>query len=220
MCSTCAAYWHYECANVTEDDINKLGDKEFYCMNHKAGSKKVADCSSKVEPYLLNMKSFYKKLMKNLSSKFNCEKKDNGKQYLVTLNTTTYLIMLSKIVEMGENAGLSIKRNCDLSEKETKSQFELTVSQSGVQVPITMTWYHTTTNVMIQAKGRRKERGWTKKLNILEDFVNSTLSEMVNQVEISSGYKLIKENVHKEISKAMSRDIDNDYSLYFKSYKV
>ena len=32
-------------------------------------------------------------------------------------HTATYLIMLSKIIEMGEYAGLSIKRNFDLSAK-------------------------------------------------------------------------------------------------------
>ena len=209
VCTSCVAYWHYECANVTEDDIAKLGDKDFYCSSHTkdvggSSGSQLNKKNSKVEPYSLNMKSCYKKLLQNLSSEFSYEKKDAGKQYVITLNTATYLIMLSKIVEMGESAGLSIKKNYDLREKETKAQFDLVVSQKGLQVPLTMTWFHTTTNVLIQAKGKRKERGWSDKLDVLEGFVNSTLTWMVNQVEKSAGYSEIKENVHQEISNATS----------------
>ena len=211
-CIPCAAYWHYKCADVTEDDIALLGDKDFYCSSHNMGSRKeavVPSKSKKVEPYSLNMKSVYKKLLKNLSAELSSEKKDQGKQYLVTLNTATYLIMLSKIVEMGESAGLSIKSNCDLDEKETKSQFDLVISQGGLQVPIAMTWFHTTTNVLIQVKGRRKEKGLNKKLDVLEAFVNTTLSGMVHKVENSAVYSKMKENIHQEVSNA-SLNINNE----------
>ena len=95
VCSSCVAYWHYDCANVTEGDIKQLGDKDFYCSRHDniSGGGTQVNENAKVEPYSLNMKSFYKRSM------INTEKKDKGKQYLVSLNTATYLIMLSKLLE-------------------------------------------------------------------------------------------------------------------------
>ena len=181
VCSSCVAYWHYRCANVTEEEVNNLGEDDFFCFNHKqskktqAGNSKFGVSKSKTDPYTLNMKTFYKKLMKNLSNVFESERKDDGKQYVVSLNTVTYLIMLSNIIDMGERSGLNIKRNTDLSEKETKAQFDVNISKGNLQVPISMTCFHTTTSILIQAKGKRKERGWTEKLGVLEVFVKHTV---------------------------------------------
>ena len=34
-CPTCVAYWHYSCANTSEEEVMKLGKKEFYCEQHR-----------------------------------------------------------------------------------------------------------------------------------------------------------------------------------------
>ena len=38
VCFSCEAYWHYGCAGVTEDNIESLGNEEFYCREHRQNS--------------------------------------------------------------------------------------------------------------------------------------------------------------------------------------
>ena len=36
VCSSCVAYWHFECVNVTEEYVNNLGNENFYCPMHNS----------------------------------------------------------------------------------------------------------------------------------------------------------------------------------------
>ena len=113
VCYACAAYWHYSCANVTEVEIANLGDNEFFCREHhvKLGTGGVLKsinnnenysqvpnemgintCAQTV-PYVLNNEALKKKLLKKLNDTFDhqrdVKKKDKGKQFTVSVNTTT-----------------------------------------------------------------------------------------------------------------------------------
>ena len=35
VCVKCDAYWHYQCAKVTAEEVAKLGDVEFSCYIHE-----------------------------------------------------------------------------------------------------------------------------------------------------------------------------------------
>ena len=38
VCSSCVAYWHYECAGIDADGVRELGENDFYCTKHKIPS--------------------------------------------------------------------------------------------------------------------------------------------------------------------------------------
>ena len=34
-CTTCVAYWHYSCANISDEEAEKFRRKDFYCEKHR-----------------------------------------------------------------------------------------------------------------------------------------------------------------------------------------
>ena len=134
VCSTCVAYWHLKCANTTDEEIEKLGDEEFYCPKHR---KNVSDCANvkplvsacdpphstegdkfsldeevrniKVSQYVLNDKEMCKNQLKKMDNSNDIECKDNGKQYLVALNTVTYFIISGSMAALGKQYGIEVK---------------------------------------------------------------------------------------------------------------
>ena len=104
------------------------------------------------------------------------ERKDKGKQCTVHLNTVTFYIISGSISALGEQYGIEVKNNdIDLKGTEEKDQYNLSLVKGSLKIPITMTFYHTTGNVLVQLKGKKREARWAEKLDAFEEFVSTTL---------------------------------------------
>ena len=219
VCATCVAYWHYECADVSEEDVAKLGKREFYCKKHIQDGMEIAetDLSTvtddlyqadggvltsfiKMLPYVLNDSEVCKKRLKGLSSRYKVTKKDKGKQFTVKVNTVTYALIVNGLIAMGESRGIKIKRE-DIDSEGTKLQviFQIAFTKGDIEVSITMTCYHTTNNILIQMNGNCSGVVQEERLKLMDSFVNLTMVEMIKKVERMEGYENIRENMRQEL---------------------
>ena len=237
VCASCVAYWHLKCANTTAEEVEKLGDAEFYCPKHKGVGLVCADtdvsletlcggstqgtegtkCTEgtldkevrniRVSQYVLNDKEISKHLLKKMDNSNDIELKDKGKQYLLVLNTVTYFIISGSLATLGEQYGIEVKRNdVDLKGTNEKVQYNIMLVRGSLKIPITMIFYHTTANVQLQLKGRKKEGCWMEKLNVFAQFINGTLREMIEKVRGMSAYNDVRVALISDLSKNVGLD--------------
>ena len=214
VCSSCVAYWHFECAKVSEEFVKGLGIREFYCENHSliAKNKVVEEASEnidsekvtinvKIVPYVLNNRNLWANQLKNLTKKVKIDVKDNGNQYTIKVNTVTYMILIQKITTLGEKQGINIRRtDVDTVGQNVQAQFDLMITKGRVRnVPITITCYHTTHNMLIQAMGKKSDPNWNGKVDVLSTFVNETMKSMLDEIEKMKTYNEIKENIRNAL---------------------
>ena len=230
VCSGCAAYWHYKCANISEKDVVELGKNDFYCVQHQVVSQGIdrdKKCdgtmmthvreenmvdlkdtknideesvnlddtvvSSRVSQYILNKEADRKKKLKNMNRVNDVVPKDKGNQFTVRVNTVTYFIITQTISVLGLKYGIKVKRlDVDLSGNPTRDLFEATMIVDGVTVPISITCFHTTCNILLQLMGSRGDDEWTKKVKSLERFAEVIMVEMIESVESVGEYENIK----------------------------
>ena len=224
VCNTCDAYWHFACAMVTEEEIKQLGDDEFYCQKHSNGLAVVEsnmvemesiECNTsdlednqteilniKMVPYILNTKKLWKAKLRDLKRVLKIDRKDNGKQYVIVVNTVTYTILINSIKEVGEICGLQVKRaDVDPKYNDLQVQYDGKITkQNFMDVPVTITFYHTKNSMLIQVKGERNGVNWTDKLDMLQTFVNVTISGLLNEIEKMTDYEDIKENIKAQLT--------------------
>ena len=226
VCATCVAYWHYGCAKVSDEDVEKLGTDEFFCSAHSSCSSEealdlvrvikdnnryddkdeamannyVLVSTVKMLPFVLNDSELCKKRLKWLSSKFKVMKKDKGKQFTVKVNTVTYALIINGIAAMGESKGLKIRRE-DIDSNGSKLQviFQLVINKDGLEVSVTMTCYHTTNNILVQMNGLCSDDRWNDKLKVVDCFVNKTIVDMIMKVEKMKDYPLLRESIRQEL---------------------
>ena len=158
-------------------------------------------------PYILNNKGLCKKLLKKLDGSFDHEKdvkrKDKGKQFTVNISTTTYIIMINSIINMGKDKGINIVRRdetVDGNGQHIKAQFDVVITDHRLNVPITITCQHTTANMWIQLLGSAAENNWEDKKRIVASFVNVNIVEMIKKVEKLEFYDSIRHNLRQELS--------------------
>ena len=77
-------------------DINTLTPEEDQYVFLAENDTNV-DCL-KTEPYLLNMRALYKKLLKNIATQSSIDRKDSGNQFTISTNTVTYMIMINGLI--------------------------------------------------------------------------------------------------------------------------
>ena len=131
------------------------------------------------------------------NSKEDIKKKDKGKQFTISVNPVTYVIMINSIINMGKDQGIDIERRdltVDKKGQHIKAQFDVAITNHRVNVPITVTCLHTTTKLWIQLLGKSNEENWEEKKAILSSFVNTTMAEMIKKVENLECYATAKEN--------------------------
>lgn len=230
VCTGCVAYWHYECADIDADAVRKLGKQDFYCRKHKKENvgkgkgegtvtlkSKVSRSahadnltSSGVEgstvigvktcPYTLNSKSLCKKKLKLIDRKYGIVPKENG-QYTVHLSTVTYFIFIKCVAVLGNKHGISVKRmDIDQRGSDTQIQFEVIMSVENVVVPISLTCYHTTCNMLIQLEGKRSHHQWDEKVRALERFATTVMVGMIETVESTTDYDLVRDQIINDLS--------------------
>ena len=240
VCSACDAFWHYGCAKVSVEEINQLGNDEFYCENHRSLIKTCVlnqltnsdeivetargggsdqnnqnDCEAinlKMVPYILNTKKMWKTKLKNLSKIMEIGRKDNGHQYAVIVNTVTYTILMNSIVEVGKSCGLMVRRaDIDPKGSDVQAQFDGKITKENVaDVPVTVTFFHTTNTMLIQIKGKRNVGNWAEKLEILRIFVNKIMTGVLWKIEKLPDYEKIKENIEEQLK---SEDVSEKSGL-------
>ena len=118
VCEKCEAYWHYQCAGVSQEEVDRdWKEIEFICDLHRDQEKALTMsdiCESipgvsvngikgqstknideiltniKVHTYKLNVKAKLKDKLDNLVNPLAIEENDGGRQYSLKLNSVTY----------------------------------------------------------------------------------------------------------------------------------
>ena len=221
VCVKCNAFWHYECANVTQVELDEQWHNiDFLCEDHREekaideveASKMVSRADHdafddenllvrtiKIKSYELNTKYVLKKKLASLESPAVYEPKDSNRQHTVTMSTPTYHIMLENMIHCGKSIGLTIKRDDkDKRGNSVESSFnaEVTMADDTV-VPFTVICYHTTNKMLFQLLGAKTE----PKINGLTAFVNQVMRKNVESVE--------RTELHRELQIAMKCELEN-----------
>ena len=71
----------------------------------KCVEAKIEDMELKIAPYESNEETSGKFKLANLVSKYDIKLKDNGKQYVIVINTVTYHIIMQNLIVIGQNLG-------------------------------------------------------------------------------------------------------------------
>ena len=213
-CVECEAYWHYQCAEVTEDEVNALGKQEFTCRMHPkanavypAASIRLTTAGStsnlskeenillnaKINPYTLNEIKVLKEKIKNIEKTIEIEAKRCQRQYTVKVNSVTYQLMADNFVKFGEVLGLSVKRpDYDNTGNQVQIQYEMVICNN---IPVSVTCFHTTNNILVQLKGTKSAR----RVNQLNVFVTRDITNLVKRIEHDDRYLSYKTHVRSQL---------------------
>ena len=177
VCKTCQAYWHYSCANVTQDELDTdWTGEEFLCEMHRGSLLRVIKTTTvqsesidvtddranviltniKINPYSLNKLNQIKKKISNLDTKMVFDLKDCKKQYTIKVNSVTYQILVENLLDFAAHMAVKIKRDdVDQNGDNVKTQYNLSICNN---TPCSVTFFHTTNNILVQLmKGDMKQ---------------------------------------------------------------
>ena len=220
VCNECNAYWHYECANVTQKELDeKWNGVHFQCAEHshenrkemitrpKIQNKMIEDQSIsvrniKMRNYELNEKTVLKRKLNALDNQVMITPKDNHRQQVVTMSTPTYHIMYENMSTCGEKMGLEVKRD-DMDEKGNKVEgtFHAAIEVNGVKIEFTIICYHTANKMLFQLLGKKSEA----RINGMTMFINHTLRDGIEMIERTNVHKEVKESMRYELSQMLER---------------
>ena len=168
--------------------------------------KSVSSMEIKIESFTINKKENLKKKLRNIERNNEFTAKDNGKQYVVLLNTITYQILVDNIMNFSNQLNVKIKKeNNDRSGANIQQQFVLSIrcgNEDKVNV-ITVTCFHTTNTVMIQILGKRKDDDWQRKVETLEKFMKDQFEQLILLIESRSDFQEMKEIITKCIQEEL-----------------
>ena len=220
-CKGCNAFWHYVCADVTQETLDDKWDGiDWVCDKHepnqavsipsKQGSvenpdlpKEMKMINLKVNAYTLNRKQTLKKLRASINSPSKIDVKDNSQQYSIKLCLPTFEILVANMIGIGEQWGLSIKAGAlDQKGNNVGAQFNLNLcTPSGKIAKTSVNCYPTTSRVVIQLNKSGKESGdWNEKVGSLSKFIYEILDKVIKQIEESSHFEALKENMLKQLN--------------------
>ena len=118
VCEQCKAYWHYGCANVTQEQVDLLGKDEFVCESHRKSSDQslvptmiigtagertqdeediLSSVIIKTNPYSLDKLSKVKFKLNNIDKVVKIEPKACKRQHTVKVNSVTYQIIMMNL---------------------------------------------------------------------------------------------------------------------------
>ena len=226
VCTECNAYWHYSCAGVSQRELDECWvNQDFLCAKHrsniqdrpetkvyeqpvirtKSEKNSESNCKTgtvvtniKIVPYKMNDTTNLRKMIKKIDQDFVIEAKDMGKQYTISLSTATFHLLLNNIVSVGKSVGIQIVRDdVDVEGSKLSKQFNVSPSVGGIVIPITIIFYHTTNNVLVQLKGKKSETNWNKKLESIEHFVYKVMKPILFGIEGTKEFNEVKEGMRK-----------------------
>ena len=204
----------FYCSKHEKENMRKGKGEGGVIVKSKASRSVHADnvmSSEKVEgstvigiktcPYTLNSKSVCKKKLKHIDRKYAIVPKDKGNQYSVQLSTVTYHIFIKSVAVLGKYHGIVVKRmDIDQKGSDTQMQFEVTMSIENVVVPISLTCYHTTCNMLIQLEGKRSHHQWDEKVRALKRFATTVMVGMIETVESTTDYDIVRNQIINDLS--------------------
>ena len=209
VCEQCQAYWHYSCANVTQEQLDTIWHEEFVCEVHRNGviqsesvrgnknemngDTTLQSITIKVNPYCIDKLGKIKFKINNMDSGTHIRAKACMRQHTVKVNSVTYQIIMENLSSFGALlGGLTIKR-ADKDREGEDVQVQYYVNIKG-DIPVSVTCYHTTNNILLQlrATGKKKsakieEYNQTQ----LRLFVNESFKNLINKIENSGRYRLM-----------------------------
>ena len=230
VCMTCNAYWHFNCAEVTHEILEmEWAGIEYLCAQHRntsevdgliptnlySGEKKrkmkcdIVTSDIKIHNYSLNINKKLKEKLQNLDTKIAVELKDNGGQYSISFNSTSYQLIVVNMIEFGSPIGtVEVPRNdVDKSGNHVQDRYIITI---GPEFKLSITCYHTTSSILLQLMGMRT----SEKLCKLEQFVTKDFLNHVQNLEKSSKYvqsrNILKAEIEKEIVERAQLPINNN----------
>ena len=117
------------------------------------------------------------------------------------MNSVTYFVVVKSLAALGKSQGVLIRRkDVDLAGNSTQAQFDVNLQVGDLLVPITMTCFHTTSNIHVQLKGKKKEARWSDKLIAVEQFVYGNVVDMISKVESMPTYNDIRTSIINDLS--------------------
>ena len=205
LCTGCHAYWHYECASVSDEILSVEWDGiDFQCEKHKTTVtiQQGSDCKNidilfsevRIKSFNLNVKEKLKEKLQNIGSDMIIEKHDGGRQYTVRLNTVSYQMIAQNMLTLGnELGGVEVKNNdVDLNGTGLQCQYIIEVSP---EMSASITCYHTKSSMLVQLVGRKSE----KKVEKLRQFIYGSFSSLILSIEKFPKYPLLKDKMRQEI---------------------
>ena len=227
VCTQCQAYWHYSCADVTQEELDQnWSGIDYLCSAHREVSQKqisssIIDKSARKQPvpsnnnageqdylnitnikinsFVLNKNLAIKKKLSDMEENFSVTPKDSKRQYSLKMSTVTYHIFIENIMLIFSKYGYSIKRDdIDETGEMLKTQFNINLrSSDGKNVPISLTCYHTNNSMLVQLK--KSEYPLPVRITLLEGFMDNILKEIIKEVEDSSQHKLVKDLLQSQL---------------------
>ena len=189
-----------------ESPITKSGGEIVLHNKIDENNMPADDCDAtkvlmlRVAPYTLNDATVIKQKIKLLECEYDVATKDGGKQYIIQLNTVTYHILISNLINVGSKIGINIRQgDIDKASNEIQMQFDTLILSKTLNVPVTFICYHTKNKIQLQLLGRKNSNDWDKKLVFLQYFVNVKLVGMVKKIEELDNYDNIKGTIKSEL---------------------
>ena len=221
VCKPCQAYWHYECANTNQDEIDeKWSDIDFLCEIHRETlendlnvvqknlafeDNKLKVRNIKINNYVLNEKDANMTLLKDIDKQSSIEPKDGYRQYTISLSTPTYHLILENMNNLGNQKGMEIKRDdVDLKGTKLKCQWIASIKlNDGTLTNFSITCFHTTNRILIQLTGKNT----VSRVNGLKTFVYGTMEPIINTVEATKLFEEVRESMREELSQLICNKI-------------
>lgn len=215
VCGKCEAYLHFQCAGVSQEVIDtEWNNIEFLCDEHKEKTvpvvgvcakdevirtvdaegdngvnilNKVMSFDLKIHPYTLNVKSKLKQKLEDLNRSMLVENNDSGRQYTLKTNSLTYQLITDNMLSFGQElGGVEVKRN-DVDSHGSNIQCQYAV-KIDPNVTVSVTCYHTTSNLLVQLMGKTNKKQRADKITKLRTFMNGKFVDLVQKIEGSQWY--------------------------------
>ena len=230
VCGSCAAYWHYRCAEVTHEILDRdWSGIEFLCTQHREerninsnlenveeiNRKKVDMVVSniKIHSYSLDVKTRLKQKLANIAGEMAIEEKDGGRQYTINLNSVTYQLIVDNMVTLGDLlGGIDVKRD-DVDNKGANVQTQF-IAAIGSNINASITCFHTTNNMLLQLMGRTTNNMiLDRKIDTLRKFINFNFVNMVKMIESASMYGKMQDILRLKLEQGIQSSGPVDLSI-------
>ena len=219
VCEQCNAYWHYQCAKVTQAEIDTVWKEEFLCEAHRASNKLFSNVPNvgetlhsvtiKINPYSLDKLNKVKFKLSHMEGEMEITPKACKRQHTVKVNSVTYQIIMNNLTNFGHLLGdMEIKR-ADTDEVGENVQIQYYLSING-SIPVSVTCYHTTNNILIQLRSNKKSKIKSnskieESQKQLRQFVNTNFAGLIRHIEASAMYHTMKTQLESALNATKER---------------
>ena len=206
VCGKCVAFWHFQCAGVTQEILDQEWKNiDFLCVKHRdeidsssennavhlvggvSQSALVENIDTifsgiKIHAYKLNVREKLKQKLEDMNRESTCVENDGGRQHTLKLNSMTYQLIVDNMLSLGSQlGGVDVKRN-DVDNEGAHVQCQYAVD-IGNGITISVTCYNTTSNILIQLMGKVKMSERDEKIAKLQTFMGTQFKNLIRKIE-------------------------------------